>query len=442
MTRKFSSLLTVLLLSGTAFAQNPSYENLRYLTKNIGARLSGSENAQKAVEWGKKVMEDYHFDTVYLQPVMVPHWERGKLESGFVHSKDGIRVLNIKALGGSVGTDGKYIRAEIIQVKSFTELEELGREKIQGKIVFFNRAMDPKLKDTFSAYSGAVNQRGDGAWQAARYGAVAVMVRSMTLKEDRYAHTGALRYQDSLPKIPAVAVSTEDAQWIASKLENPTSTPMMVLNLSAKWFEDAPSFNVIGELRGKSKRGEIITIGGHLDSWDVGEGAHDDGAGIVHSIEAVRILKASGYKPKHTIRCVLFMNEENGNRGGQRYAFMADSLNEKHIAAIESDRGGFKPEAFSVDADTAVVSKFQKYLPALKEFGVTDIYAGYGGVDIGPLKKVNPQIILVGLAPESTHYFDYHHADTDRLEAVDPVELQLGSEACAKMLKLLDKDLN
>lgn len=422
-------------------AQNPAYENLRVLTKNIGPRLSGSSNAQKAVEWGKQVLESYKLDTVYLQPIMVPHWERGKLESAFVQSSQGIKVLNIKTLGGSVGTDDKLVRAEVIEVKSFTELEQLGRDKIEGKIVFFNRAMDPKFKDTFKAYSGAVDQRGDGASQAAKYGAVAVLVRSMTLRLDIYAHTGGLRYQDSIPRIPAMAVSTTDAEWLSSAISSGTK-PTVNIKLSAKWFEDAPSFNVVGELRGKSKPKEIITIGGHLDSWDVGEGAHDDGAGIVHSIEAIRLLKTLGYKPKHTIRCVLFMNEENGNRGGMGYAHIADSLKETHVAALESDRGGFKPEAFSVDVqDTSVVTKWQKFLPALKEFGVTDIYPGYGGVDIGPLKKVNPSVILVGLVPESTHYFDYHHADTDRLETVDPKELKLGAEACAKMLKLIDKEL-
>lgn len=441
MLRKIA--LTTALISSVycLSGQNHAYENLRVLTKEIGPRLSGSVNAQKAVAWGKQVMESYNLDTVYLQPVMVPHWERGKWESAFVQASGGIKVLNIKTLGGSVGTNDTLLRAQVIEVKSFTELEQLGREKIEGKIVFFNRAMDPKFKDTFKAYGGAVDQRGDGAWQAARYGAVAVMVRSMTLRLDIYAHTGGLHYKDSIQKIPAVAISTSDAEWLSSTIAANTN-PTVNIKLSAKWYEDAPSFNVIGELSGKSKSKEIITIGGHLDSWDVGEGAHDDGAGIVHSIEAIRLLKSSGYKPKHTIRCVLFMNEENGNRGGMKYAANADSLNEIHIAAVESDRGGFKPEAFSVDTqDSTVVTRWQKFLPELKPFGITDIYAGYGGVDIGPLKKVNPSIILVGLVPESTHYFDYHHADTDRLEAVNPNELKLGAEACAKLLKLLDKEL-
>ncbi|MES2630009.1 MAG: M20/M25/M40 family metallo-hydrolase [Bacteroidota bacterium] len=430
-----------ILASASLQAQNPAYENLRYLTKTIGARLSGSENAQKAVEWGKKVMEDSGFDTVYLQPVMVPHWERGKIESAFIHSKEGTRVLSVKTLGGSVGTADTLIRAGIVEVKSFTELEKLGREKIAGKVVLFNRPMDPKFKDTFKAYSGAVDQRGDGAWQAARYGAVAVMVRSMSLKQDLFAHTGSLHYKDSIPRIPAIAVSTTDADWISQNLTG-DQDQKAVIKLSAKWYEDAPSYNVIGELKGSTKRNEIIVIGGHLDSWDVGEGAHDDGAGIVHSIEAVRLLKAEKYKPKHTIRCVLFMNEENGNRGGQRYAFVADSLKEKHVAAIESDRGGFAPESFSIDGDTALISKWQKFLPALKPYGISEIYAGYGGVDIGPLKKYNPSIPLVGFAPESTHYFDYHHADSDRLEAVDPKELEDGAKACSKMIRLLDNEMS
>lgn len=435
------TLLALLGLSLTSVAQEPAgdaYKNLKFLCKNIGPRLSGSENAQKAVEWGKKVMEQYHFDNVYLQPVMVPHWERGKVEKAIASVNGKNQNLKVKALGGSVGTNGTVIKAKVIEVHSFTELESLGKAAVQGNIVFFNRPMDPKFKDTFQAYSGAVDQRGGGANKASKLGAVAVLVRSMSTKIDGNAHTGGVNYVDSITKIPAVAVSTEDAGWLSEQIKK--SSVEVSIDLSAQWFSDAPSFNVIGELKGTSKPDEIITIGGHLDSWDVGEGAHDDGSGIIHSLEAVRLLKITGFKPKHTIRCVFFMNEENGNRGGQKYAEIAGQKGEKHIVALESDRGGFKPEAFSVDADSANIARMQKFLPALKSFGVTDIYEGYGGVDINPLKKVNPKIVLVGFAPESTHYFDYHHADTDVLEAVNPSELQLGAEACAKMLMLLDAE--
>ncbi len=412
-----------------------SSQTLHHLCKSIGPRLSGSANAQKAVEYGFARMKEYGFDTVFLQPVMVPHWERGKVEAAVCNEKK----LHIKALGGSVGTDGKVFEAEIIEVKSFTELEMLGEEGVKGKIVFYNRPMDPKFKDTFTAYSGAVDQRGDGAPKAARFGAKAVLVRSMTLRLDQFAHTGSLRYADSIPKIPAAAISTEDAEWLSQTLE--TKKLRVSLELSCQKFEDAPSFNVVAEMRGTQFPNQFISMGGHLDSWDVGEGAHDDGAGVVQSLEALRLLKEMNYKPKHSIRCVWFMNEENGNRGGLKYAFLADSLKEQHIAAIESDRGGFMPEAFSIDGPETFVAQFQKFIPELKETGVSEIFAGYGGVDIGPLKKYYPNIPLIGLVPNSEKYFDYHHADTDVFEAVNPKELQKGAEAMAILARLLDQEL-
>ncbi|HEX4888677.1 MAG TPA: M20/M25/M40 family metallo-hydrolase, partial [Luteibaculaceae bacterium] len=300
--------------------------------------------------------------------------------------------------------------------------------------------MNPSYKDTFKAYSEAVDQRSNGAWQAARFGAIAVLVRSMTLKKDAYAHTGAVNYQDSLPRIPAMALSTEDADWLSNTLKSGVDCRAS-LQLSATWFADTLSHNVVGEIRGTQKRDEIITIGGHLDSWDLGEGAHDDGAGIVHSLEAIRLMKKNKIKPVHTIRCVLFMNEENGNRGGLTYAKLAAERGEKHIAAMESDRGGFKPEAFSVDASETALAAVKQLQPQLDKSGIKEIYAGYGGVDIGPLKKVNPGIVLIGLVPESTLYFNYHHAETDVLEAVNPDHLQAGAQAFYEMLVLIDKNL-
>jgi carboxypeptidase Q len=450
------SLSLALLISGTIAAQSDSafnaaimeegmahgraYEDLRYLCKNIGPRLSGSQNAAKAVEWGKKLMEEYGFDRVYLQPVMVPHWERGKTEQAEATAAGRKKALRVKSLGGSVGTNGTAVKGEVVEVKSFVELEQLGKEKLKGKIIFFNRPMDPRFKDTFRAYSTAVDQRGDGAWQAARYGAAGVIVRSMTLRRDNNPHTGSVRYQDSIPKIPAMAVSTEDADWLSASLKQYPNTSV-TFSLSAQWFPDALSYNVIGELTGTEKNDEIISVGGHLDSWDVGEGAHDDGAGSVQSIEALRILKKLGYKPRHTIRAVLFMNEENGLRGGLGYAFKSDSLKEKHVLALESDRGGFSPTAFSIDGKSERVAYFKQFLPYLELFGIEDIYPGYGGADIGPLKKFYPEIILAGTVPDSQRYFDYHHADTDTFEAVNERELSLGASAMAAFLFFADKNL-
>lgn len=449
---RISVFITLLLFYSNVFSQSPSnfqetalskgraYEDLKYLCKNIGNRLSGSVNAQKAVEFGFAKMKDYGFDTVYLQPVMVPHWERGKTESCNLVKGNKFEPLRVKMLGGSVGTNGKTISGEVVEVKSFVELEQLGKERLKGKVILFNRAMDPRFRDTFRAYSNAVDQRGDGAWQAARYGAAAVLVRSMTLKKDNNPHTGTTRYQDSLPRIPAMAISTEDADRLSTELKLGYKVSVS-LSSSAIWFPEALSYNVIGELKGIEKSLEIISVGGHLDSWDVGEGAHDDGAGVIHALEAIRILKVTGYRPKHTIRCVWFMNEENGNKGGLTYAAIADSLKEKHIAAIESDRGGFSPEAFSVDGSEDFIKAIQGFVPQLKETGVSEIYAGYGGVDIGPLKKYYKGINLIGLVPDPQRYFDYHHADTDVFEAVNERELALGAAAIASFVYLLDLHL-
>ena len=407
------------------------YELLRELTKEIGPRLSGSENAAKAVQWGIETFEKLGFDTFYLQEVMVPHWERGEAEEAFMLNTGA--SIEVTALGGSVGTDG-LLEAEVIQVKSFKELEDLGRKNIEGKVVFYNRPMDGKLRNTFRAYGMAVNQRADGAWQAAQYGAKAVLVRSMTTAKDLNPHTGTMNYVDSIAKIPAFAIATADAEKLAAAMEK--ETQKVSLKSNCQWFPDALSHNVIGEIWGSSD--SIIAIGGHLDSWDLGEGAHDDGAGIVHSIEAVRILKALGYKPKNTLRVVMFMNEENGAMGGKMYAEQADRLGEKHLAAIESDRGGFEAEAFSVDGDSSQIDLIKSLLPQLSKTDIKEVYQGYAGVDISFLREYNPNLCMIGLVPNPEKYFNYHHTKADVLESVDPKELASGSAALANLIYLID----
>ncbi len=432
-TLSFDSLLT------QSLSQGKSYEYLRQLCKDIGPRLSGSENAAKAVQWGKEVLTEVGVDRVYLQPVMVPHWERGEEENAFVIGSE--KPLKTKALGGTVGTDGKAISGKLVEVTSFTQLEELGKKGVlKGAVVLFNQPMNAALRNTFMAYSGAVSQRSEGAWRAAQHGAVGVLVRSLTLAKDAYPHTGGMRYKDGVKKIPALAVSTEDADWLSKQLANGEKLSVG-MELTAKWFEDAPSHNVIAEWKGTENPDEIITIGGHLDSWDVGEGAHDDGAGIVHSIEALRLLVESGYMPKNTLRVVLFMNEENGVRGGEKYAAEAKTNNEKHVGAIESDRGGFAPVGFSIQASDERVAQFKKYEKQLAVFGISEVFKGYGGVDIGKLAEPFPNIVLSGLVPESQRYFNYHHADTDVLEAVDERELKIGAAAMAAMLYIFDQEL-
>jgi hypothetical protein len=411
-----------------------SYEDLRYLCKEIGHRLSGSVNAARAVEWGKELMVRYGFDSVWLQPVLVPHWERGSNEAAWVHSADTTAKLHVSALGGSVGTKG-ILRAELIEAKSIEHLRELGAA-VKDKIVFLNQPMDPTQIQTFRAYGGCYPIRGDGASVAAEYGAKGVIIRSLTLAMDFYPHTGSLWYADSNNRIPAAAVSTRDAVLIKRLLR--TSKKVEVsMNLSCEYFGLVPSFNVIGEITGSSLKNEFITTGGHLDSWDLGEGAHDDGAGVIHTLEAVRLLKVTGYKPRRTIRVVWFMNEENGNYGGKMYAHEARRKGEIHYAALESDRGGFVPRGFSMDGTARQLMAMQSFAKLFEPYGLHVFEKGYGGVDIGPLK--DGKIALMGFVPDSQRYFDHHHAASDVFETVNKRELELGAASVAAMLFLIDK---
>lgn len=432
---------TIRKIYDKALAEGQSYQMLDYLCNKIGARLSGSPGAAAAVEWSRHVMEDFGFDTVWLQPVMVPHWVRGQKEVGrIVNSKKmGTVELSVCALGGSVGTGPEGITAGVVEVKSFEELATLGTKQVQGKLVFFNRPMDPTLIQTFSSYGGAVNQRGSGASEAARYGAVGVIVRSMGVNLEDYPHTGGMRYATGAPMIPAMAVSTKHAELLSRLLKDDKGLTFY-MEMHCQTLEDAPSFNVIGELRGTEYKDEIIAVGGHLDSWDLGQGAHDDGAGCVQSIEVLRIFKTMGYRPKRTIRAVMFMNEENGLRGGQKYADAAKLKNEKHIAAIESDRGGFTPRGFTISAPQDQPEKrarIQSWKSLLEPYGLSDLSSPGGGADIGPLA---PQgVVLIGYLPDSQRYFNYHHTPEDTFDKVDKRELELGSASMAALVYLIDQ---
>ncbi len=411
---------------------------LRYLTKEIGARLSGSPQAAAAVEYTYQMLGNLSLDSVWLQPVMVPHWVRGETEViRIATSAMGSVDLDALALGNSVGTGKQGISAEVVEVKNFEELKQLG-SAIQGKIVFFNRAFDPTQLNTFAAYGGAVDQRGNGPSEAAKYGAIGVLVRSMASGLDDIPHTGGLRYKDGIEKIPAVAISTNNAELLSSLLKQ---GPVKVfMKTDCQTLEDKLSFNVIGEIKGSEKPEEIILIGGHLDSWDVGEGAHDDGTGCVQSMDVLQILKHLDYKPKRTIRCVLFMNEENGLRGGREYGEEAKRKGEFHLAAMESDRGGFTPRGFTVDGEKEVFAKkfplMRPWLSLLEPYGLR-IKKGGGGADISPLKKQNT--LLIGFEPDSQRYFNYHHTHADVFEAVDKRELELGVAAMTSLVFLIDK---
>ncbi len=405
-------------------ASSAAYENLRFLSKNIGPRLSGSPNAQKAVEATAKMLREAGADTVYMQPCVVPHWVRGDKESGYASLANGGRYdFRLTALGNSIGSGKKGVKGSIIEVRSLEELDQLGEKIVKGKIVFVNIPMDPTLVRTFSAYGKAGIGRRSGPSQAAKYGAVGVMIRSLASNVDEYPHTGATQYNDSFPKIPAVAISTKDAEWLSSQLKK--KNPMTVFfRTNCQMLEDVPSFNVIGEIKGSAFPDEIITVGGHLDSWDLGEGAQDDGAGCVQSIEVLRTLKKLGIRPKRTIRAVMFMNEENGSRGAKAYLQAAKDKKENHLFALESDAGGFTPRGFGLDMPEEKRSRIMKWKNLFYDYGVYEFQAGGGGADIGPLKELGTA--LAGLSPDSQRYFDLHHAATDTFEAVSKRELDLG----------------
>jgi hypothetical protein len=427
---KIRAIANEILLHSTA------YENLRVLTKQVGARLSGSPQTYKAEAWGHKALDQAGSDRVIEQPCLVPHWVRGgKDEAWITAAGKKNQPLDILALGNSVGTGSKGIQAPVVLVNSFEELE-LKKTLVKGKIVFYNAKFNDTYIKTFEAYRDAVGYRAAGPDQAAKYGAVAVLVRSMSHSADNNPHTGSTRYNDSFPKIPAAAIGLQDADRLAALLEKASLN--VLLKTNGKMLPDTVAHNIIGEITGSEFPDQIITIGGHLDSWDPAEGAHDDGSGCVHSIEVLRALKAIGYKPKRTIRVVLFANEENGTRGGSKYAEEARNKKEKHIFALESDEGGFTPRGFGVTMSAGLLNKLRSWLPLLSPYGISEIDNGGGGSDIGPLYR-ELGTPLAGLQPDSQRYFDIHHARSDVFEAVNKRELELGAVSIAALIYLVDK---
>ena len=421
------------------FTKSKAYTWLDYLSNEIGGRLSGSYEADLAVKWSKSELEKLDFDKVWLQPVMVPRWVRGPKEFALIETEPGITFdVPVAALGGSVATPSVGIKSNVIEVMSLEELEKLGKEKIDGKIVFFNRPMDPKFVTTFTAYGSAVDQRALGAMEASKYGAIGVIVRSMTLRTDDYPHTGGLTY-GALPlsqRIPAAAISTNGADKLSSLLKIKPDLKFL-LRQQCKQMPDVQSYNVIAEKRGTTYPDEVILIGGHLDSWDIGDGSHDDGAGVVHSMDLMNLFTSIGYKPKRTIRVVLFMNEENGLRGSLKYKEIADKEGVNHIFAIESDAGGFRPLGFSFTCNDSNFLRLLEWKKLFAPYFINVFIKGGSGADISNLKKDNN--VLSGLRPNSQRYFDYHHTEIDTFDAINKRELEMGSSAIASLVYLFDK---
>ena len=412
-----------------------SFTLLDELVREAPHRLSGSAGAERAVSLTVSMMKRLGFERVRIESLLVPHWERGPVEEAVVLADHGrtAMTLTVCALGGSVGTDDEGVTGPVIEVRSLQDVKGLG-ERARGAILFYNRPMDPTHLNTFQGYGGAVDQRSRGAIEAARAGAVGVIVRSVTLASDDVPHTGSMLYADSIARIPALAVSTLDADSL-SRLLRPGREVRVRMRLSARTLPDAPSGNVLGEIAGSVRPGEIVLVGGHLDAWDKGHGAHDNGAGCMQAIEALDLLKRVGFTPKRTLRAVMFMNEENGLRGGTGYVAAPGRAAERHVAAIESDRGGFAPRGLAVEADSITVLRLSRWTALFEDLGISRISRGGSGVDISPL--VTRGVTGVGLVVEDHRYFDFHHSANDTIDAVHPRELEAGAIVIALCAAIL-----
>lgn len=420
-----------------ALVNHIAYKNLEHLSLKIGSRLSGSSKLYDAIKYTQRLMKDMGLDTVYLQEVKIPHWVRGEKEvCQVISSKSEIILFDNCALGGSIGTGAKGISAKIVEVHSLKQLKDLGAKEINGKIVFFNQVADPRHIITFQAYGEVAYQRVIGAIEASKLGAVAVIIRSLTPAHDNFPHTGIMAYDTIVKKIPAFAVSTNSADKLSELLVSDKNLMVFVRNTS-KWNDDTIGYNVVGELRGTRFPEQIITVGGHLDSWDLGQGATDDGAGCMEALEVLRIFKATAVRPQRTMRAVMFMDEEIHQTGGKKYAEMAVKNSEKHYFAVESDEGVAVPVGFSLqgtDQQLASIEKYQKYL---RPYGIYFIEKGYGGVDLQALKVFN--IPLISIVPDNSRYFDFHHCANDTFNNVNEREMQLSSAAIATLIYLIDK---
>ncbi len=412
------------------------YPWLGSMCRTIGPRLSGSPQAAAAVEYVYQIMKTLHLDTVYKQECMVPHWVRGEKESAKILTTNaGEFPASICALGGSVSTPAEGITAKVVEIDSWEELKKMGGEgRIKGKIVFYNRPFDETIIQTFAAYSKAVDQRYNGPSEAARYGAIATIVRSMTNRLDDNPHTGNMGYNDSIAKVPCCAISTMGAEQLSGLLKIDTGL-RFYFKMSCETLPDEKSYNVVGEIKGTEHPEQIIVIGGHLDSWDLAQGANDDGSGVMQSLEVLRVFKSLGIHPKRTIRVVAFMNEENGGRGGSKYAELAKLHHENTIAAIESDAGGFSPRGFGITGTTKKREEIERWKNLLFQYGLYDFGGEGGGSDIDPLKVQG--VTLIGLTPDSQRYFDIHHSALDTFDNVNKRELELGAASLAMLAYLI-----
>ncbi|MEI3790848.1 MULTISPECIES: M20/M25/M40 family metallo-hydrolase [unclassified Chryseobacterium] len=426
---QFSKISTDILNNGKG------YTDLKDLTKNIGHRLSGSPAYEKSVKWAEQKLRDAGADKVWLQEVMVPVWTRGK-ESLQIRTSEGKwKNLKMLSLGNSEGTGGKDVSGEIIIVKSMEEYDRLPADQVKDKIVFFNYPFSQSFVETFRGYSDAAKYRVTAAALTAKKGGKFAIIRSLSSAFDDVPHTGAMRYEDKVSKIPAVAIGATTADELEALLK--TQKVSAKLNSNCGMKGEKLSHSVIGEITGKKDQ-NVIVVGGHLDSWDVGEGAHDDGAGIVQSIEVLRTFKKLGIKNNHTIRVVCFANEENGVKGGIQYGKTAKEKNEKHLFAIESDAGGFAPRGIALEMDDVKRNQIKSWAGLFIPYGVYNFEGKYSGTDIYPLHDMG--VPTAELVPDSQRYFDIHHTEEDTFDKVNRRELLLGAAAMTQLIYMIDKN--
>jgi carboxypeptidase Q len=422
-------------IMAAATADHRAYDKLAHLTDRIGHRLSGSRALEHAVTWAMRVMREDGHENVRAQKVMVPHWVRGQESAALVTPVS--RPLAMLGLGQSVGTGLQGITAEVVVVESFEELEKMGAARVRGKIVLFNKKMLPYSPERGSGYGDVVAYRAGGVVAAAKLGARAVLVRSVTAHSLRTPHTGSLRYDDKVAKIPGAAITIEDAELIARLAAS--GDPVKVrLTMGARMLPDAESANVIAELVGREKPEEIVLIGCHLDSWDVGQGAHDDGAGCVMMMQGLTVLRELGLRPRRTIRVVLFTNEENGLRGAFAYAEAHPDAVTTHVMAMEADSGGFEPYGFSVEGNEHALAQMRDIATLLAPLRAGFVDPGGSGADLIPLARAG--VPGLGLRTEGSRYFDYHHTDADTLDKVNPVHLA-GNVAVAATVAYVIADM-
>jgi carboxypeptidase Q len=401
----------------TSLSDSTAYRRLTTLVDRFGHRLSGSESLEMALDWILDEMRSDGLENVRGEPVMVPHWVRGAESADLLEPRR--KALPMLGLGGSIATPPGGVTAEVLVVESFSELTQRAAEA-RGKIVLFNAP--------WNGYGQTVEYRTRGAIEAARVGAVASLIRSVTPFSMNTPHAGAMRYDDAVERIPHAAITAEDA-GLLMRLQRAGERVVVHVEMGAQTLPDVESRNIIAEIVGNERPDEVVVLGGHIDSWDVGQGAMDDGGGVVAAWEAVKLLRRLNLRPRRTVRVVLWTNEENGLRGGTAYRDAHQAELDNHLLAIESDGGVFQPQGFGFSGSTAALELMREISTLLKPINANAISTGGGGADIGPIMREG--VPGMGLQVDGTRYFWYHHSEADTIDKLDPREMALCVAAMA-----------